>query len=100
MLEWTLTGNLGRDPDNTKGAARCTLCTNVQVNNSRETKAVWVDLEATDIGTAAKLLDLKKGDGVMARGAVRINNYEHAGRMRTGWIMEINQLHVTFIQDK
>ena len=100
MLEWTVTGNLGRDPDKTKGAARGTLCTNVQVNNSRETKAVWIDIEASDIGTAANLLNLKKGDGVMVRGAVRVNNYEHAGRMKTGWLLEINQMQVLFIQDK
>jgi single-stranded DNA-binding protein len=96
MLEWTLTGNLGKDPEKTRDTVRTTLCCNTPVNGSNDTQPIWVDLETQDIGTAARLLSMKKGDGVLVRGLVRVNNYEHHGKIKKGWTVGINQLHLTY----
>ena len=94
-LEWMVTGNLGKDPERTKSTARCTMCCNVPVNGAPDTEPVWLDIETSDIGMATRLLDMGKGDGVMVRGMVRVNYYEHNGKRRKGWVIDLNTLLLT-----
>jgi single-stranded DNA-binding protein len=96
MIEWMITGNLGKDPVKSRDNVRSTLACNVPVNGTDETQVVWVDIETQDIGTAARLLNMHKGDGVIVRGLIRVNNYEHQGKIKNGWVLGINQLHLTY----
>ena len=101
MLEFTLTGNLGKDPRVINDTACATVCCNTPINGTGDTEPVWVDIEATQHSrNGERLLAMNKGYGIIVRGVVRVNYYMHGGTEKQGWILEINQLHVTFKPEK
>ena len=97
MLEFNLSGNLGKHPRVVGDMVRSTICCNTPINGVPATEPVWVDLEAPAIERLGeRLLELYKGDGVLVRGIMRVNYYQHGGKEKQGWIMAINMLNVLF----
>jgi hypothetical protein len=97
MLEFTLTGNIGKEPRVVNDTARATVCCNTPINGTGDTEPVWVDIEATQHSrNGERLLAMNKGDGIMVRGVIRINYYMHNNAEKKGWVMAINQLNLMF----
>jgi hypothetical protein len=95
MLEFNVTGNLGKDPRLAGNVVRATLCVNTPINKTINTEPVWIDIEApAGCKIADRLLEMYRGDGVLVRGVVRINYYQHAGESKQGWTLAINQLNL------
>ncbi|MGI9571295.1 MAG: hypothetical protein ACR2PH_16510 [Desulfobulbia bacterium] len=96
MLEMKMTANLGGAPVKHGRYAKASVCCSMQIHMEDGTSPFWIDIQTAKPGLADQLMGLNRGDGVAISGPVRAHNYERHGKLKRGFIMDIQQLETTY----